>query len=154
MQKKTHRDRESVRAFNGTRENKPKMQPDAFRGVSFLRPETTTSIGRSSIYWARSIMDSEQNIPDWLAIKLDEMCPGFLEAEKQHSAKHPEEAVLVSVRLGEWIDKHIVGFAEQTGWLRAITFYAVRESRYQKASVCWSESSENGGTQNHRNILP
>jgi hypothetical protein len=29
-------------------------------------------------YWARSIMESEDSIPNWLAKKLDELCPGFL----------------------------------------------------------------------------
>lgn len=93
-------------------------------------------------HWARSIMESERGIPDWLARRLDEMCAGFLRAEKQHSAKHPTEAALAPVRLGQWIDEHVFGFAERGGWLPAITFYAVREPRYQRASVCWSESVE------------
>jgi hypothetical protein len=93
-------------------------------------------------YWARSIMESEGSIPDWLARRLDEMCPGFVAAEKQHASKRPKDAALAPVRLGEWIDEHIFGFAGQGGWLPAITFYAVRESRYQRASTCWSESVE------------
>jgi hypothetical protein len=91
-------------------------------------------------YWARSIMESENGIPDWLANKLDELCPGFLADEKRYLARHPNEATLTPVRLGHWIDEHIFGFAQQGGWLLAITFYGVRESRYQKASVCWLES--------------
>jgi hypothetical protein len=93
-------------------------------------------------YWARSIMESEDSIPNWLAKKLDELCPGFLADEKQYLARHPIEVSLTPVRLGHWIDEHIFSFAQQGGWLLAITFYAVRESRYQKASVCWSESVE------------
>ncbi len=91
-------------------------------------------------YWARSVMESEDGIPNWLAKKLDELCPGFLADEKQYSARHPNEASLTPVRLGHWIDEHIFSFAQQGGWLLAITFYVVRESRYQEASVCWSES--------------
>ncbi len=91
-------------------------------------------------YWARSIMESEHGIPDVLAKKLDELCPGFLGAEKEYVAKRPKEASLAPVRLGQWIDERIFGFAEQAGWLSAITFYAVREPRYQRASACWSES--------------
>ena len=93
-------------------------------------------------YWARSIMESEDGIPNWLAKKLDELCPGFLAEEKQYLARHPNEASLTPVRLGHWIDEHIFSFAQQGAWLLAVTFYAVRESRYQKASVCWSESVE------------
>lgn len=91
-------------------------------------------------YWARSIMESEDGIPDVLVKKLDELCPGFVAAEKEYVAKHPKEASLAPVRLGQWIDDRIFGFAEQGGWLSAITFYAVREPRYQKTSACWSES--------------
>jgi hypothetical protein len=91
-------------------------------------------------YWARSIMDCEDTIPNLLARKLDEACPGFLGAEKQYLLRHPKEATLAPVRLGQWIDERIFGFAKQGGWLLAITFYAVREARYQKASACWWES--------------
>lgn len=91
-------------------------------------------------YWARSIMESEHGIPEWLVKKLDELCSGFLADEKQYLTRHPNEASLTPVRLGHWIDEHIFGFAEQGRWLLAITFYAVREPRYQRASACWSES--------------
>jgi hypothetical protein len=91
-------------------------------------------------YWARSIMESEGAIPGWLARRLDEMCPGFISAERLSVARHPKDVHLAPIRLGQWIDEHIFGFAQQCGWLTAITFYAVREPRYQKASACWSES--------------
>lgn len=91
-------------------------------------------------HWARSIIDVEGAVPDWLARKLEEACPGFLAAEEQYLRRHPKEARLAPVRLGQWIDEHIFGFAKQGGWLLAITFYAVREIRFQKASACWSES--------------
>ena len=93
-------------------------------------------------HWARSIMESEGGIPDWLARRLEEMCPGFIAAERLSATKHPKDVHLAPIRLGQWIDEHIFGFAQQCGWLPAITFYAVREPRYQKASACWSESVE------------
>jgi hypothetical protein len=91
-------------------------------------------------HWARSIIDVEHAIPDWLIRKLDEACPGFMASEKQYLLRKPKEATLAPVRLGQWIDERVFGFAKQGGWLLAITFYAVRETRYQKASACWSES--------------
>lgn len=91
-------------------------------------------------YWARSIMESDHGIPVVLANKLAELCPGFLEAENEYVAKRPKEASLAPIRLGQWIDERIFGFANRGGWLFAITFYAVREPRYQRASACWSES--------------
>ena len=91
-------------------------------------------------HWARSIIDVEQGIPDWLTRKLGEACPGFMASEKQYLLRKPKEATLVPVRLSQWIDERVFGFAKQGGWLLAITFYAVRETRYQKASACWAES--------------
>jgi hypothetical protein len=91
-------------------------------------------------YWARSIIESEGAIPEWLAGKLNEMCPGFLACEKGKAARDAKAAELAAVRLGEWIDGQIFAFAEKGGWLPAVTFYAVREPRYQRASTCWSES--------------
>ena len=91
-------------------------------------------------YWARSIIESEGVIPEWLAGKLNEMCPGFLAAEKGNAAGGAKDAESAAIRLGEWIDYQIFAFAEKGGWLPAVTFYAVREPRYQKAATCWSES--------------
>lgn len=84
-------------------------------------------------------MESEDGIPDWLRRRLDEMCPGFIAEEEKRTLRHPKDA-LPPIRLGEWIDKHIFAFAERGGWLPAVTVYAVREPRYQRASACWSES--------------
>ena len=91
-------------------------------------------------YWARSIIESEAAIPEWLAGKLKEMCPGFLDAAERKAGRGTKAAELAAIQLGEWIDDQIFAFAEKGGWLPAVTFYAVREPRYQRASTCWSES--------------
>ena len=93
-------------------------------------------------HWARSIIESENSIPEWLANKLDETCPGFLAEEKERAPTGIKDSGLAAVRLGEWIETHIFGFVERGGWLPAVTFYAVREPRYQRASACWTESVE------------
>jgi hypothetical protein len=90
-------------------------------------------------YWARSIIESEGGIPEWLGKRLDEICPGFC-AKREVVTRHATDAGLTTVRLGEWIDQQIFGFADRGGWLPAVTYYAVREPRYQRASVCWSKS--------------
>jgi hypothetical protein len=33
--------------------------------------------------WARSILEVEEEIPDWLTESLNDRCPGFLQAEKE-----------------------------------------------------------------------
>jgi hypothetical protein len=90
--------------------------------------------------WARSIIESEDGIPDWLATRLEEMFPGFVEEERQYTARRPKDVSPAPVRLGQWIDERIFGFANRGDWLFAITFYAVREPRYQRASASGSES--------------
>jgi hypothetical protein len=91
-------------------------------------------------FWARSVIESEGCIPEWLRQELNEMCCGFLAAEQNKASRRMQDAEMSAIRLGEWIDQQIFGFADRGGWLPAVTYYAVREPRYQRASVCWSES--------------
>ena len=91
--------------------------------------------------WVRSILEVENRIPDWLVEILNSRCPGFLENEKRLTPKAAKNRPL-PLRLEDWIDDHIFGFAKQEGWFSAITFYAIREPRYQRAEVCWSECVE------------
>jgi hypothetical protein len=88
--------------------------------------------------WVRSILEVENRIPDWLVTILDDRVPGFLESEKQLTPKAAKDRPL-PVRLEDWIDDHIFGFAKEEGWFNAITYYAIRDPRYQRAEVCWSE---------------
>ena len=91
--------------------------------------------------WVRSILEVENRIPDWLVEILDDRVPGFLESEKQLTPKAAKGRPL-PLRLEDWIDDHIFGFAKQEGWFNAITYYAIRDPRYQRAEVCWSECTE------------
>lgn len=88
--------------------------------------------------WVRSVLEIENRIPDWLAEILNERCPGFLENEKGLASKAGKTSPL-PLRLEDWMDDHVFGFAKQEGWFSAIAFYAVRDPRYQRAEVCWSE---------------
>ena len=88
--------------------------------------------------WARSILEVEGRVPDWLAEILNDRCPGFLRTDEDLMTKAAKNKPL-PLRLEDWIDDHIFGFAKQEGWFNAIAFYAVREPRYQRAEVCWSE---------------
>ncbi len=91
--------------------------------------------------WVRSILEVEHRIPDWLVEMLNSRCPGFLENEKRLTPNAAKNRPL-PLSLEDWIDDHIFGFANQEGWFDAITFYAIREPRYQRAEVCWSECVE------------
>lgn len=95
-------------------------------------------VGWQEFYlWARSILEVEDQIPDWLVDILKERCPAFLERDKTLTSKAMKEKPL-ALRLEDWIDEHIFGFAKNEGWFNAITYYAVRDPRYQRAEVCWS----------------
>lgn len=99
-------------------------------------------VGWQEFYlWARSILEVEDQIPDWLVDILKERCPGFLERDKTLTAKVMKEKPL-ALSLEDWIDEHIFGFAKNEGWFNAITYYAVRDPRYQRAEVSWSECVE------------
>lgn len=91
--------------------------------------------------WVRSVLEGEDRIPDWLVEILKSRCPGFLENVGRLTPQAARERPL-PLRLEDWIDDHIFGFAREEGWFSAITFYAVREPRYRRAEVCWSESVE------------
>jgi hypothetical protein len=88
--------------------------------------------------WVRSILEVEGRVPDWLVEILNSRCPGFLESEKALRPKTAKTRSL-ALRLEDWIDEHIFSFAKQEGWFNAITYYAIRDPRYQRAAACWSE---------------
>ena len=86
--------------------------------------------------WARSILGVEGRIPDWLVEVLNDRCKGFLGKEKAVKTRP------LPLRLEDWIDDHVFGFAKQEGYFFAITYYAIRDPRYQRAEACWSECLE------------
>ena len=91
--------------------------------------------------WARSILEVEGRIPDWLAEILNERCPGFVRTEEELTPKAAKNRPL-PLRLEDWIDERVFDFANKEGWFNAITYYAIRDPRYQRAEVCWSECVE------------
>jgi hypothetical protein len=91
--------------------------------------------------WARSILEVEQRIIDWLAEILQSRCPGFLETAEALTPKAVKTRPL-ALRLEDWIEDHVFGLAKQEGSFFASTYYAVRDPRYQRAEVCWSECTE------------
>jgi len=91
--------------------------------------------------WVRSILEVEDRIPDWLLEILNARVPGFIETERALTPKAAKTRPL-HFRLEDWIDDHMFGFAKQEGSFFAITYYAIRDPRYQRAEVCWSECVE------------
>jgi len=90
-------------------------------------------------FWARSIMEADAGISDWLGVILKERTPGFIEYDLEHRGTHPKQKSLPWQRLTEWINEHIFEYAHQEGWLEAITFSAARDLRSQRAMAYWRE---------------
>ncbi len=85
--------------------------------------------------WVRSIVESEGVMPEWLGAIVEQRCPGFFEAGSGQTATTRP----LALRLEDWIDERVFGCARLEGWFDAVAFYAVRDPRYQRAEVCWSE---------------
>ena len=64
--------------------------------------------------WIRSVLEVENRIPDWLIEILNKRCPGFVENERKLTPKAAKNRPL-SLRLEDWIDDHIFGYAKQEG---------------------------------------
>jgi hypothetical protein len=88
--------------------------------------------------WVRSILEVEHRLPAWLRDVLDDRCPGFLEKEGR-GADRPTSKRLLHLCLEDWIEDEVFGSAKKEGWFNAVAYYAIRDLRYQRAEVCWSE---------------
>jgi hypothetical protein len=55
-------------------------------------------------FWARSVIETEDGIPDWLARMLDRRCPGFIEDQRPSNSNRPK-IVHASLRLLFWIQE-------------------------------------------------
>jgi hypothetical protein len=88
--------------------------------------------------WVRSILEVEHRVPAWLREVLDDRCPGFLE-EEGRAAERPTSKRPLHLSLEDWIEDKVFGATKREGWSNAIAYYAIRDTRYQKAEVCWSE---------------
>ena len=90
-------------------------------------------------FWARSVIETEDGIPGWLAKMLDRRCPGFIEDQQRCESDRSRTYPPLSVRLLFWSQEHMFGRARNEGWFDAVQFYAIRDSRSKRAEVYWSE---------------
>jgi hypothetical protein len=90
-------------------------------------------------FWARSVIETEDGIPGWLAKMLDRRCPGFIEDQQRCESDRSRAYPPLSVRLLFWSQEHMFGRARNEGWFDAVQFYAIRDPRSKRAEVYWSE---------------
>jgi hypothetical protein len=78
--------------------------------------------------WARAVAEAEGQVPAWLAKLLDERCPGLLGSERTSEITHQDP--LLYRRVLDWFETNVLVQAKEEGWLRAVTFYAVRDPAF------------------------
>ena len=88
--------------------------------------------------WVRSILEVDDQVPQWLAAIVNERCPGFLASEAQ-SVQSRHERRLRCLRLETWIEERIFQPRESESWSFAAGYYANRTSRYLRANAYWYE---------------
>jgi hypothetical protein len=85
--------------------------------------------------WARAIAVAEGQVPTWLAKVLEEHCPGLLESDRTSEITHWDPPLYR--RILEWFESNALAQAKDEGWLRAVTFYAVRDPVYVRDCAYW-----------------
>ncbi len=90
-------------------------------------------------FWVRSIIESEGATPVWLTKTIEQRCPGFRAREKHHRDKLSEDESLLDLRLSDWIREYVFAGARREGWFEAITFYAFRDPRLNRAWTYWEQ---------------
>lgn len=87
--------------------------------------------------WVRAIAETEREVPLWLAKILEGRCPGLLGSTARSESALSERKALVCQRLAEWIEENILREAKDEGWLRAVTYYGVRDPDFARDCAYW-----------------
>ena len=91
--------------------------------------------------WAHAITEAEGKLPDWLAQIIAERCPGLIGSERINSEAGRGVGARLDRRIREWVEQNVLADSKHKGWLRAVTFYAVRDLAYARdwAYAQWCE---------------
>ena len=116
----------------------PTRKLDGFRGSAFRRPAIDTSTGRSSVAGFAQSSRRKKAFPiGWS--QFCKLAARVFSRRIARSQRNPLKKRPLALRLEDWICDNIFDVAKQEGWFFAVTYYAVRDPRYQRAEVCWSE---------------
>jgi len=78
--------------------------------------------------WARAVAEAEGCAPAWLVKVLDERCPGLSGSDR--TSEIGDQDPLLYRRVLDWFETNVLVQAKEEGWLRAVTFYAVRDPAF------------------------
>src|SRR5207249_8225719 len=82
------------------------------------------------ILWVRAITEAEHQAPEWLCRTVEARYPGL--------AIHQNEKLWKG--LDRWKYQTIFAKPNQEGWMRAVSFYAVRDLAYARNWAYWQHS--------------
>jgi hypothetical protein len=85
--------------------------------------------------WVRAIAEAEGQVATWLVKVLEERCPGLFGSDRTSEITH--QPPLLYRRILEWVKSNVLAQAKDEGWLRAVTFYAVRDPAYVRDCAYW-----------------
>jgi len=85
--------------------------------------------------WARAIAEAEGQVPAWLVKVLKERCPGLFGSDRTCEIAYQNPPL--NRRIMEWVESNALAQAKDDGWLRAVTFYAVRVPEYMRDCAYW-----------------
>ena len=92
--------------------------------------------------WARAIVEAEGCAPAWLVKVLEERCPGLLGSDRRSEITHQDPHLYR--RVFDWFESNVLVQAKEEGWLRAVTFYAVRDPAFVRDCAYRSTARCNG----------
>jgi len=78
--------------------------------------------------WARAIAQAEGQVPAWLVRVLKERCRWLLGSDRTSEITHQDPRL--NRRILEWFETNVLAQAKEEGWLRAVTFYAIRDPTF------------------------
>ena len=90
----------------------------------------------SFAYWARSLLTAHRGMPEIVARRLVERCPGFIETAERERIHNDSSAVWR--RLLDWIDDHDFASAKDEGWFDAITSFARSGLTGERTVAYWA----------------
>jgi len=87
--------------------------------------------------WVHAIAKAEGELPEWLAKTIEERCPGLIGSERQRLEAAPELGAVLDRGILGWVEENVLADSKQGGWLRAVTFYAIRDPACARDWAYW-----------------
>ena len=83
--------------------------------------------------WARAIAEAEGQVPVWLGKVIEERCPGIFGPDRISETAHQHPPL--NRQILNWVESSLLAQAKREGWLRAVTYYAVRDPAFARDCV-------------------